>query len=574
MTECDMISVSNTNMKKDALYCRVSTDQQAEFGESIETQQSRLLEFAKQSGYNPQLYVDAGFSAKDTNRPELKRLLKDIEVGLIRSVNVTKLDRITRSLQDLLSLLKTFLDYGVTFKSITQPFDTSTATGKLQLQLIGIIAEWERSITSERVSEDMRHMARSGKWLGGPVSFGYTTYRAKSKELDKKRIKDAQTIAKQLCPEERKLYQDPEEASVVKKAFDLYIENQSIRAVTHKLNEKGFKTREGGLWSLTSLRRLLSNQVYIGKFVYNRRVGDKKGKARKRAVTEWITAEGLHQPIISEAKFVKVQAILTKQSTQPVRKNSEYLLSGFLFCGKCKGRMHGYSAKNGQGKVFSYYKCINHSQKGSTACQGNSVRRDQLEQAILKAIFEMKESKGLIDAKKALKAYSKRVGSKREDHLNEHERLEKRKTEIQRKKQTLIERLEDGTISSGDYKLRTKVLDDESLGLDQKIFQLESTLAETQIQDADFDSVLQIVNDIQGNWQHMTILEQKMALSNIVKQIVYTNHDKITLYCYSSKLAPATARVSMRVFYGSQKGMQLHVGADQKLYVQDFRTAP
>lgn len=533
-------------MKSDALYCRVSTDQQVEFGESIETQKSRLLEYANQSGYQPKLYVDAGFSAKDTNRPQLKLLRQDIKSGLIRSVSVTKLDRITRSLHDLLELLREFEDYDVTFKSITQPFDTSTATGKLQLQLIGIIAEWERSITSERVSEDMRHMAKNGKWLGGPIPFGYMTYGEKLKKLEEAGHKNPQSTARQICPEDKKLYSDPEEARIIKRIFDLYLETTSIRAVTHRLNNEGYLTRAGEAWSNTSIRRILGSGVYIGSLIYNRRIGNGNGKKKKRGESEWITVSGTHQPLISEATFERVQKTLQKQSKEPIRRNSEYLLSGILYCGKCNGRMHGFSCKNAQGKPFSYYKCMNHSQKGTSVCKGSSVRREKLEEAIIQCIFDMRKNEGFIDAKQALRAYNRQAGSKRHEAVKEKERFEKRKAEVQRRKQSSIERLEDETISREDYKLRAKALDEELLNLDNSLFRLEAQLSEMQLGEVNFESVLQIVNDISGNWKHTTASERKEALATLIKRVIYTSQDDVKVECYSSKSARVTARTPIQ----------------------------
>jgi len=145
--------------KIDALYCRVSTDMQREKGESIKSQKEKLFDYAKEKHLNPQTYIDDGVSAKDTNRPALQKLIQDIKDNKIGMVLVTKIDRITRNLKDLLDLITLFEDCDVRFKSLTQPFDTSTPMGKVQVQLMGIFAQMERNDKRTR----WRRYAPSGK---------------------------------------------------------------------------------------------------------------------------------------------------------------------------------------------------------------------------------------------------------------------------------------------------------------------------------------------------------------------------------------------------------------------------
>src|SRR5688572_7846283 len=137
----------------DAGYPRVSTDVQVE-RDALQNQVQALEGYAVAHSLNLRLYTEEGVSAKDTDRPKLQALLADIRAGRVRSVVVTKLDRISRSLADLLDLMKLFEEHGVKFVSLRDSIDTSGPVGRFMLHILGAIAELERGITAERVAED------------------------------------------------------------------------------------------------------------------------------------------------------------------------------------------------------------------------------------------------------------------------------------------------------------------------------------------------------------------------------------------------------------------------------------
>ena len=141
-------------MKKDLTtacgYIRVSSDEQIE-GFSLDAQLERIQTYAKSQDYNlGKIYKDDGYSAKDLNRPGIKQLLKDIEDSSYKIVLVYKLDRLTRRLSDLIKILQHLNKYRVRFESVTEPFETKTAPGKLILTILGGFAQFEREVNSER----------------------------------------------------------------------------------------------------------------------------------------------------------------------------------------------------------------------------------------------------------------------------------------------------------------------------------------------------------------------------------------------------------------------------------------
>ena len=144
---------------KVAIYARVSTDEQ-----NADTQVKMCADYCFRNGYEVYTaYVDTGVSGTKSSRPEFDRMLSDMRQMKFNCVMVTKLDRIGRSLQHILSLFTEFSGKGIHFVATTQNIDTSTAAGKLQMQIIGAFAEFERNIISERTKEAIKDNPKVGK---------------------------------------------------------------------------------------------------------------------------------------------------------------------------------------------------------------------------------------------------------------------------------------------------------------------------------------------------------------------------------------------------------------------------
>lgn len=142
-----------------AIYCRVSTDEQ-----DAATQETICREYCNRMGFEIfNIYTDSGISGTKTSRPAFDEMLKDMRQVKFNAIMVTKLDRIGRSLQHILSLFDEFNRKGISFVAVTQNIDTSTAAGKLQMQIIGAFAEFERNIISERTKEAIRDKPNVGK---------------------------------------------------------------------------------------------------------------------------------------------------------------------------------------------------------------------------------------------------------------------------------------------------------------------------------------------------------------------------------------------------------------------------
>ena len=202
---------------KIAIYIRVSTEDQAKEGYSLEVQREYLESFAKREGLEVfKIYQDDGISGYTTERPALKKLLKDAKDKKFDLVLVYKIDRFSRNLKDMLNLVDELFSYGVGFKSATEPFDSTTSAGKLMFQQLGSFAEFERNRIAERVFPGMVKGVQQGNWQGARYApYGYRYNK------------------------ERKLLEiDEQEAKVVKLIYTMFLCDRSIFAITEYLTKK------------------------------------------------------------------------------------------------------------------------------------------------------------------------------------------------------------------------------------------------------------------------------------------------------------------------------------------------
>lgn len=196
----------------------------------------------KMSSY--EAYTDKA-SGASTRRPGLLAMLRSVEERRVGAVVVHRIDRLSRTRRDLAGMLRTFGEKGVQVLSVTEPFDTRTAAGRMTVGLLGMFAQMEREALSERVGSAMRQMARAGRLPGGKPSYGYA--------LD----------------QDGRIVEEPGEAALVREMYDLYVrEGLGFSAMAKALNTRGVRTRAGRLWCVGTLSHMLENPAYVGEWTW------------------------------------------------------------------------------------------------------------------------------------------------------------------------------------------------------------------------------------------------------------------------------------------------------------------
>ena len=258
----------------------------------------------------PTRYDDGGYSGGNMKRPALQQLLADCEAGLVDIIVVYKIDRLSRSICDFADLSKKFDEWGTQFVAVTQEINTATSAGRMMLNILITFAQYEREVITERVRDKMAASRKKGKWVGGSVPMGYRV-------------------------ENKKLVVEPEEARVIQRIFQRFIEVQSPKLIARELNRDGIKTKQGKIWDASHIYRILENHTYIGEVKY-------KGTI----------CEGEQEAIVDLAVWNRSREILSANDRIPDRsRNVEIVapLKGILKCGHCGcSMMTTYTRKNGK----------------------------------------------------------------------------------------------------------------------------------------------------------------------------------------------------------------------------------
>ena len=523
----DSVSTMNSTPPASAgIYVRVSTANQID-KDSLHTQEERLRAYCVANQIPVfKLYKDAGFSAKDTNRPALKDLLRDAESGLITSVFVTKLDRITRSTKDLMYLTEFFEGINIRFASISENIDTTSAHGRLLRQIIGVLSQFERELVAERVSVDMSHRARLGKWNGGVVPFGYTTQELYSKHLIGLGTEspDASLQSASLYPEQKKLYVYQSEAKVVNNIFQVFISHNSIRKTAHALNNQGFRTRNGGHWGTVSVHRILTNPTYIGKTWYGKRRSDPvTGKLIAQDKQDWIICDGQHPSIIDVDTYESVQLMLKSISTKPTNSKRNYLLSGILKCGLCGGAMAGNTtSKKNSDKTYGYYKCVNRMQKGLEACSGLNIPSVEIEKYVADSLLALSENKEFLTDKQKILDLFFTQNSNSKINACDLSQIESNIQLLQNRLDNLLGALECNRIDGDDFDRRYAVLKKEIDEAKATRDHLVGLINEKDTTKTFLLTSFENLCSFATNWEFLDDVGKALRLKSIVREIRVT----------------------------------------------------
>lgn len=320
-----------------AAYVRVSTEEQALHGLSVEAQTAALKQWANQHHTHlTAIYTDAGISGrkKVTKRPALSQLLMDVQKNQFDLIVFTKLDRWFRNVGEYYKVQEVLEDHSVNWLTVQEDYDTTTASGRLKINIMLSVAQDEADRTSERIKAVFDHKRERGETVGGTPPKGYRF-------------------------ENKRLAKDPEWQSAMELFFETYFERWSISEA-----RTAVQTQTGKVIPYQTARLLLRNEIYCG-ILYG--------------VPDSCPA------YITKAQFDAIQEI-RKKSTHQTKTNRVYLFTGLLVCGECRGRFQVVCSHQKR-KYGTYiqvsYHCTRHGYNGLTCSNKTCMTERKVERRLL-----------------------------------------------------------------------------------------------------------------------------------------------------------------------------------------------
>jgi site-specific DNA recombinase len=490
----------------------VSTSEQADEGYSIAAQIEATKNIARYSGYEViDTYVDAGISGKSMeNRPAFLKMLADAKSKKFDMIIVWKLNRLSRNHLDLLKIYEELEACNVSFKSVSEPFDTGNPAGKLLFNMLASIGEFERETIVENVKNGMKQKAKEGFFNGGRM-LGY-----ESKAI----VGDVKN----------KLSIIEEEAIIVRLIFELYTKGKGYKYISSKLNALNYKTIKGNLFNIQAVRGIITNPTYAGKIRFNKYVDHKKNRRRGNK-SEFVLAVGQHEPIIDSETWNKAESLL-KERTGRSKKihKGVFLLTGLLKCPVCGSSMVAgrVTRKNNDGTKtkYNYYQCSRYKNYGRHECSANSVKAEYAEKYVLDRIAGFAFDDELIE--EVVNGINNSVESTVKPIMKRIEQLDKDMQSYSDKKERIFRLYEDNIIDQITLKARIDKLEQEYQETKNHKEYLMEQIDKTQVVK---EIPIKLVQDLLSNLGRVLDVssreQTKMILNMVVEQISVDGKKKI-----------------------------------------------
>lgn len=445
-----------------ALYVRLSredTDKQE--SNSVVNQKKLLSDYVNKSEdlYIHDYYVDDGFTGTNFDRPSFKRMITDIELGVVNCVIVKDLSRFGRDYIDTGRYLERyFREKDIRFISISDNIDTIKEEYDMFLPIKNIFNEQYAKDISNKIHTTIKSKQNAGEFIGSFACYGY-----KKSKTDK-----------------NKLVIDEYPASIVRRIFNLYIQGYGKLTIAKMLNKEGvlspteYKKTVGlkyknpnniekvTYWSYSTINHILNREMYIGNMVQGTRVQKMRGKQKIVDRSNWIIVQNTHEPIIDKQTWDRVKGLLHKRTRDLNLKNNISIFAGFIKCGDCGSSMSKNSWRLSDSSISYYFNCGTYRRYGKNYCTSHAIELKVLEEIIISDLRTIiKSVDNLKELLKSQNGDSKKIKSNNDIEINklklELEKVRKLKKSVYEDYKIELISKEDFILYREDYSQREKL---------------------------------------------------------------------------------------------------------------------
>jgi len=474
--------------KNVGIWLRVSTDDQAK-GDSPEHHEERARTYAKFKNWNiVEVYHLEGVSGKQVlHHPEAQRMVRDVMNGKITGLIFSKLARLARNTKELLELSDFFNEHQADLISLEEDVDTSSPSGRLFYTLISAVSQWEREEIASRVRASVPIRAKLGKCTGGAAPYGYEWV-------------------------DNELHLNEEEAPIRKLVYELFTKEKRRKTVARMINERGYRTRRGKIFSSQTVTNMLKDPITKGL----RRVNYttmKNGLVTAKPEEDWVFVKA--PAIVSEELWEECNRILDQQTfkRKPAKRVS-HLFSSHIKC-HCGGKMYVVSNS-------PKYVC--------RACK-NKIAIDDMN-----AIFHH-ELKGFLFSREKVQDYLSDAKNTIQDKQKELEALKKKERTLSEELANMIRLNTKGVLSDDDFPDHYNPVSEQRSQLRTHVAEMESELTNLNQYILDSDQILDETKDLHSRWEHLTFEDKRSIVELIVQDIIVgTEEIEINLLCSQSAM--------------------------------------
>ena len=508
------------------------------------------------------VFEDEGYSGGNTNRPQFQEMIKRCHEGEFRLVICYRLDRISRNTADFVKTYEELKANNVSFRSVSDNIDDTSPMGKAMMMISSVFAQLERDIITERITDNMRELAKTGRWLGGNPPTGYESVGTVGSVTVDGKIHKAQMLR-----------QKPEEIEIVKTIYDKFLELRSITKVETYLLNSGVKTKTGINFSRFAIKTILQNPVYLindsdayayfkendmqvyadesdfdgknGVLAYNKTLQITGKSIKQKDRSEWIIAVGKHKSVISGSKWAEAQHLLGLNKSKSYRRqrSNEALLSGLLFCADCGSYMRPKlsSRVNKRGERVYDYLCEMKEKSHGKQCNMKRINGNELDRQLICEIKNLSaDNSELI---RLLKSSKKDLHETFADYREEAEKLRAHKKQLESECAGLIKvlPLAGESKAANDIIAQMNSLHKSIEECDVKINEYLRLIEQNDITDESFQSLAEMLTSFADNIDGLNVLQKRDLIRCFVSRVEWDG-ENVHIYILSSEKAPLTKK--------------------------------